>query len=409
MPKLLNSVPKYCRHKRSGDAIVHIGGKAIHLGTYGTKGSRARYDAVIAEWLNNQRRPSAPPMETTVSELIQAHMKWARGYYRKNGKQTSQVCLLKTVLRVLRRYYGHLPVSEFGAKKLAAFRDLLAKEPSRKKTKDGAAATTLCRNEINRRVRCVRKMFAWGVEHELTDAEKVAALKLVSPLVAGRCDVREGKTVLPVDLGIVEQTLPHLPPMVADLARIQLATGARPTEVLIMRPMDIDKTTATDLWFYRPSEHKNDHKEGMDRVIVLGPDCQAIIERYLPGVEPHQYIFTPSKSEQTRRAAVSSTRTTPPHVGNRPGSNRVRRPKRSPGDRYTDASYRRCIERACQKANVEKWTPYQLRHAQATRIADRFGLETASQVLGHADIATTRKVYAKTAIGAAAAVAKVMG
>ena len=408
MPKLISSIPKYGRHKASGKAVVYIGGKAVYLGTYDTKASRARYDAVVAEWLANQRRASVEPAEVTVGELILAHFKWAKGYYRKNGKPTSQVCLLKNTLRVLRRYYGHLPVAQFGAKKLAAFRDLLAKEPTRKKTKDGTT-TTLCRNEINRRVRCVRKMFNWGVEHELTQAEKVAALRLVTPLAAGRCpSVREGKVVLPVDLEIVEKTLPHLPPMVADMVQIQLATGARPTEVCIMRLTDIDTTTSSDVWFYRPTAHKNDHKEGMDRVIALGRQCQLILNKYLEA-EPEAFIFNPRQSESKRRAAVSSRRKTPSHVGNRPGDNRVRKPKRSPGDRYTDASYRRCIERACEKGKVPKWVPYQLRHAHATRIADQFGLEAASQVLGHADTATTRKVYAKTALGAAAAVARALG
>ncbi len=173
MPKLTTSFPKYSRHKRSGKAVVYIDGQEIYLGNYGTKSSRDRYDAAdaaVAEWLANQRKAPSAPLETTVAELILAHMKWAKSYYRKNGKPTSQVCLLKATFRVLRRFYGHLPVSEFGAKKLAAFRDLLAKEPSAKKQVEGKPHY-LCRNEINRRVRCVRKMFAWGVQHELTEAD----------------------------------------------------------------------------------------------------------------------------------------------------------------------------------------------------------------------------------------------
>jgi integrase len=408
MPKLTSSVPKYGHHKPSGKAVVRIGGKTIYLGTYGTQKSRDRYDAAVAEWLANQRKAPSAPMETTVAELILAHMKWAKVYYRKNGKPTSQVCLLKATLRVLRRFYGHLPVSEFGPKKLAAFRDLLTKEPSRKKSTDDKPHY-LCRNEINRRVRCVRKMFNWGVEHELTEAEKVASLKLVAPLAAGRCpNVREGKVVLPVEIAVVEQTLPSLPPMVADMVRIQLATGARPSEICIMRLADLDTTTSKDVWLYRPTDHKNSHKEGMDRVIALGSTCQAILEKYL-GADPEAFLFNPKKTVSERRATATRERKTPPHVGNRPGDNRVRKPKRSPGDRYTYASYRRCIERACEKAGVQKWVPYQLRHAQATRIADQFGLEEASRVLGHADTNTTRKVYAKTSIGAAVAVAKVLG
>jgi integrase len=408
MPKLTTSFPKYSKHKRSGKAVVYIDGQEVYLGNYGTKSSRDRYDAAVAEWLANQRKAPTTPLETTVLELILAHMKWAKGYYRKNGKPTSQICLLKATFRVLRRFYGHLPVSEFGAKKLAAFRDLLAKEPSRKKSTDDKPHY-LCRNEINRRVRCVRKMFAWGVQHELTEAEKVASLRLVTPLAAGRCpSIPEGKVVLPVDVDVVDRTIPFLPPMVADMVKLQLATGARPSEICILRLADLDTVTSTDVWFYRPTDHKNSHKEGMDRVIILGPQCQAILQKYL-AVDPEAFVFNPKRSEAERRATRTRNRKTPPHIGNRPGDNRKRKPKVSPGDRYTDASYRRCIERACEKAKVEKWTPYQLRHAQATRIADKFGLDAASQVLGHADTTTTRKVYAKTSIGAAAAVAKVFG
>jgi integrase len=228
-------------------------------------------------------------------------------------------------------------------------------------------------------------------------------------LAAGRCpNIREGKVVLPVPVADVDKTLPHLPAMVADMVRLQLATGARPSEICIMRLADIDTTTSADVWLYRPTDHKNSHKDGMDRVIALGTACQKILQNYLD-TDPEAFIFDPKRSEAQRRTAAGSRRKTPPHIGNRPGDNRVRKPKRSPGHRYTYSSYRRCIERACEKAKVEKWTPYQLRHAQATRIADMFGLEAASQVLGHADTNTTRKVYAKTSIGAAAAVAKVLG
>ena len=70
------------------------------------------------------------------------------------------------------------------------------------------------------------------------------------------------------------------------------------------------------------------------------------------------------------------------------------KPKRKPGKRYTRDSYRRAVQRACDKAGVERWSPNQLRHSAATEIRSRYGLEAAQVVLGHAKADVTQ-VYAE--------------
>jgi hypothetical protein len=50
--------------------------------------------------------------------------------------------------------------------------------------------------------------------------------------------------VLPVADTAVDATLPHLPPIVADMVRVQRLTGARPGEICILRPADISETEA---------------------------------------------------------------------------------------------------------------------------------------------------------------------
>ncbi|MCA9134676.1 MAG: hypothetical protein KDA45_16020, partial [Planctomycetales bacterium] len=47
-------VPAYLRHS-SGQARVILNGKAFYLGKHGSKVSRQRYDALIAEWLSSKR------------------------------------------------------------------------------------------------------------------------------------------------------------------------------------------------------------------------------------------------------------------------------------------------------------------------------------------------------------------
>ncbi len=51
MPRLTNSVPKYCRHKASGQAVVTIQGRDHYLGPWKSKASHLEYDRLIGEWI----------------------------------------------------------------------------------------------------------------------------------------------------------------------------------------------------------------------------------------------------------------------------------------------------------------------------------------------------------------------
>ena len=50
------TLPKYRKHKRSGQAIVTLSGKDFYLGPHGTKASKLEYDRLIGEWLANGRQ-----------------------------------------------------------------------------------------------------------------------------------------------------------------------------------------------------------------------------------------------------------------------------------------------------------------------------------------------------------------
>jgi hypothetical protein len=93
MPKLKVSLPKYQRHRASGQAVVTLYGRDFYLGPYGTKASKVEYDRLVGEWIA-AGRPSRPPSQTsdiTVVELAAAYRKYARGYYQKDGKPTDTI------------------------------------------------------------------------------------------------------------------------------------------------------------------------------------------------------------------------------------------------------------------------------------------------------------------------------
>jgi len=49
MPRSSNFVPKYCRHKASGQAVVTIAGRDHYLGPWRSQSSRHEYDRLIGE------------------------------------------------------------------------------------------------------------------------------------------------------------------------------------------------------------------------------------------------------------------------------------------------------------------------------------------------------------------------
>jgi integrase len=411
MPKLTNSVPKYRKHKATGQAFVELNGRRHYLGPHGTKVSKTEYDRLVSEWLQHGRRIQPGPQtgELTVVELVVAYMHYAGGYYRKDGKPTSEVESIRLSLKPAKALYGRQPCSEFGPTALQVVRQ--------KMIDDG-----LARKLVNQRVGRIKRMFKWGAAAELIPAAIPQALSMVEGLKRGRTEARETLPVKPVKDETVDATLPHLQEVVADMVRLQRLTGMRPAELCILRPMDLDRSS--EVWSYRPESHKTQH-HGRERVICIGPQAQGVLLRYLAR-DASAYCFRPCDSEAKRLAARNAARKVPLCCGNRPGTNRVRKPKRSVGQRYTTHSYYYSIRRACDKAfpipkeiadnstAVEKWqddhrwAPNQLRHSAATEIRKQFGLEAAQVTLGHSQ-ANVTQVYAERDYALAANVARQIG
>jgi integrase len=253
---------------------------------------------------------------------------------------------------------------------------------------------------------------------------------MVAGLRRGKTEARETAPVRPVDDVTVEATLRHLPETVSDMVRVQRLTGMRPQETCLLRPIDLDRSG--EIWIYRPESHKTEH-HGRGRVIPIGPQAQQILTRYLAR-ELEMPCFRPVDSEAKRRALKHRTRRTPLKHGNRPGTNVVGRPKRTPSNRYNVSSYRRAIHRACDRAfphptlgaikvadlstaqweelrdwrSSQRWSPNRLRHATGTAVRQQFGLEAAQVILGHA-AANVTEIYAERDLQKGIEVARLIG
>lgn len=410
MPRLTDSVPKYRKHRASGQAIVTLCGRDHYLGPHNTKASRVEYDRLIAEWLAAGRGPLYASAATlSVAELCLRYLTYAEARYVKNGRPTSEVGGLRVAIRYVRRLYSRQPITEFGPLSLKAVRNCMV-------------ADNLAISSINQHVGRIRRVFRWGVAEELVPSSVYEALSAVDGLRRYRGEARETEPVRPVDDETVDATLPHLPEIVADMVRFQRLTGCRPAEVCLLRPGDVDRST--DVWLFTPSSHKTEH-HGRNRVIPIGPNAQGILLRYLAR-DSEAYCFVPKESERRRRAAQSEVRVVPMSCGTKPGDRSKRRPKRQAGVKYRTDVYRRAITRACDRAfpapqeilddpealakwrREHRWAPNQLRHSAGTRIRRDFGVEGARAVLGHSKISTT-EIYAEKDLGQAIRIAAAIG
>lgn len=433
VPKLSTRPPKYTRHKASGQATVKFGGKVRYLGPFGSPESKAAYQAAIAQWARQtyadpSTSPPAPSIASeetvTIDELLLAYLKHAEVHYRRDGQPTGTLDTLKPILRMFRGMFTRTRPKDFRPAYLEAFQEHMI-------------ARNCARSYINDATARIKGMFRWGVRKELVPVEVLHRLETVPGLAKGRTKARETAPVEPVDDELVDATLPHLPATVVDMVRLQRLIGGRPQDVCNLRPMDVDRSD--DIWLYRPGSHKTQH-HGKRRVVCIGPKAQEILLPYLLRA-PDAYCFSPIDSERERNEERRAGRQTP-MTPSQAARKRKRSPKRGPNEQYTHDSYRRAIHRACDRAfpppealrqkkdeskrqwlerltcqqaedllrwqSTHRWSPNRLRHAAATEVRSKFGLEAAQIFLGHSKADSTQ-IYAQRDLRLAVQVASAIG
>ncbi|MHB8973181.1 MAG: tyrosine-type recombinase/integrase [Pirellulaceae bacterium] len=398
-----NRTPQYLRY-RSTYARVKIDGQLIHLGVYNSPKSKAKYKELIAQWATDQ--PITPEdASTTVAELLDGYRTYAQAYYGES--RDSRYGLLLSTIRTVRELYADLPAADFGPKRLKVLRQVFV----------NAGHT---RGHCNTCTQRVVAMFRWAAGEELIPGSLVHDLEAVQSLRRGHTTAPEGRTVISVPQATVDATLPHLTTVLADMVRLQLVAGCRPGELCSLTPDQVDRSG--DVWLYRPDQHKTLHL-GHERVIAIGPRGQDILRKYLLRA-PDSPCFSPKESLAQFYDQAHERRTTPMSCGTKPSPTRRKRAIAKVGDTYTVASYRRAIERACDRAfpapdelagkekrqwqHQHRWTPHRLRHSAGSNVREKYGLDGAQAILGHKNARVT-EVYSELNISKAVEIARMLG
>ena len=379
----------------------------FYLGKHDTPESHAAYAEVLTEFRDSggavDGRPQplkTTPANSTVTSLFVDFWKAEKKRFGvgERDRLKPHMYTLRSALKACREICGDMSAADFGPARLCQVREAMISR--------GWKRTT-----VNLGVKTIVAAFRWGVSQERVPADVLTRLETLRPLRRGEADLPESEKVEPVDMELVEKIRPWVSSQVGAMIDLQRYTGARPGEIVQMRPMDIDRNR--EVWLYTPSSHKTAHR-GHRRIILLGPKAQRVLAPFLEDRSAEAYVFSPTEAEAARHAEMRSGRKSHPSVNKSRDAERAARKGEgpvAPGDHYTTDSYRRAIQRACYKAfpppeglkgeklnawrREHRWSPHQLRHTAATELRRTHGLEAASLLLGHSSATITDAVYAE--------------
>ncbi len=360
MPRNSFIPPKFTHHRASGQARVRIGGVDRYLGEWGSREALDSYADLLKSRANPdsegstvQRAEVATGQGTPLGKIAVEFLAWARGYYTKAGAETSEIAVIRHVLRRLCAEHARTPATAFTARTFKEFRA-------------GQIEAGRSRSGINRDHRIIARMLRWAASEELVPASIADGVRMVPALRAGRTAAKELPAVKPVDDETVSRTLAAIKdPGIATLLRVQRLCGARIGEMLAITRDGLD-TTGDDVWRFEYREHKTAHK-GKARTIYFGARCIELLRPIIMKTTPAGKLFP-----------------------------------------YRADSIRNTIKRAAIRAGVEPWTPHQLRHARATELRREAGLSAAQVTLGHANISMTQH-YAEANESLALDIARKLG
>lgn len=389
MPRRNITPPRLCSHP-NGQACIYVNGRVRYLGKIGTAKAEAAYRTFVIQWASGQLHvddETIAPTRTecpTISVAMLQFWVWADQRYRHaNGQSTRETENFRAALKPLRRLFGALPIDQFGPNRLRMVQEQMIR--------DG-----LSRQTINKRVGRIRQLFRWCVGREMCPPAIYEALRHVEPVKPGQ-GAHDAPRRKPVSWATVEATLPHLSPLMRAFALVLWHTGARVGEIRVLTTDMIDQTG--DVWRADLAKHKTAH-HGKERVILFGPQAQLVLKPWLRLGDAAKPIFSPRRADKrsAKRKGVkapgrSYDRCGPGHAMRRACARAFPHPTLS-GKRDLTEAQRDELKR-WDKAH--RWSLAQLRHAKATTLRERFGLDVAQVVLGHAKPTMTAH-YSSTAI-----------
>ena len=321
----------------------------------------------------------------TVAELVPRYLEHAAARYGKSEYGT-----IRDAVRLLLTQWAAIPISQYMPAFLLEYRKLAFAKWSRKHAMGQTKRITA--------------MWKWAATRNLVPVDVHTRLTLLE-----QPSLSEGHDNPPIqsaDPAIVEEVCRYLRPRIKMLVQLQLLTGARPGELLGLKPIDID--TRKEIWKVELKKHKNLH-HNKKRTLYFGAQAQPILTEVMSGRPMDAYLWDARDSERWRSEGAARLSTNAYALAVRraclhayPLPADLDRIKVPMGAKKWRWEKKKEWEARMGEAGMEKvrawrrdhhWTPYQLRHTVATVVDDKFGAEASQLLLGHSSAKVTTAIY----------------
>lgn len=250
----------------------------------------------------------------------------------------------KKIIRWCIELIGRDPCSSFSFATLSIIKERIVEE---------CKAKNLTKDYANQLLAVAKHIFTYGVLKGWFDGSMLPVIKAY-PMITELLKPLNKREAVPDD--VVETTLKYLKQPYADIVRLIRSACLRPCELLRIRKSDIE--VKDGCWIVRVKSKTE--RYGYNRIIVFNQQEQEILKKWIR--EDSEILFW------TNRKTPIEERNIIPNLKN-------------------------AIQRANRNGeNIPDWTPYQLRHAAFTENVERYGVEIASKIAGHANL-NMAKIY----------------
>ena len=345
MGRKRNIVPTHRAHKTLGRSFIEWNGQILYTGLSGSLEAAETYARMVANILSVGEPCPDAKVDTRISGAKLA-VKYLAHVIKTKPPDSDED---KPIRRAIKDFgLIEYPAEKFSPARLTEMIQSWVDRP-------------LVLTTVNKYHNYVLGMFRWAAQMDLVPPTVWSALLTVPKIKPGRSAAKQPKKVKPVPKELVEAVLPHMKDYEAAIVLMQVYTGMRCGEVLNMTMAEIHGSV------YAPYKHKNRWR-GKDRTVQLGARAMALIEKWKPD-DPDKPIFAHGLDSK---------------------------------------EYGKRIKRACGRAKSGRFTSHQLRHAHATLVREKFGLDAAQAALGHSSARTT-EIYAEVSTTLAKKVSEDIG
>ena len=297
--------------------------------------------------MENPYPPGRDPVHSVpLRELVEAYLTKRRRPVGKSDKGN-----IKKAFAFLAELFPDADTATFDGEALEDFQCFLI----RKKNLKGEP---YCRKYLNKLIGFVRDVFKWGATKKLVSYARANELKLVPAIQYGEA-LHENPDREAASPEAIIATIRHTKEQqIIDMVILQVLTGMRSGELCNSKAGEIKRKPGMDVWLFEPYHHKNKWK-GKKRSIALGTEEQTILEKYLRGKKDGESLFC--NLYRYKNKAISPEK------------------------------YAEHIRKTQKKHGLERFTPYQLRHANGTWISEVLGRDHARAQLGHSSEQMTER------------------